>query len=333
MPRRKSPTGWCSERHIVRRGCDSERKSQRSPTRRRSMKSTKPAVRRGRGSGRSPRRHSRMRYSPIAYRTRAKTAHEEASSTESESASSGTESSSDDTEDESSSSESSSDDIPPPLTIGDPERIQMESPHASIPEVEHPLHEELSQPHRLAAMDREASVAMNELLQHLEADDRMRMNPLPQRLDAVDQLLHRIEANEPHDVGRLRMDVDQTTPPPSIQPSLKTKVIQQVKKSIRILLDRRTWCAPRLHTLPQPITLATTPLHVITLTEIPHEAETSLSFTRGTECKVCMDHLIEVVCKPCGHALMCKACSLSTKKCPICRYAISPCLRQSNVLL
>ena len=37
------------------------------------------------------------------------------------------------------------------------------------------------------------------------------------------------------------------------------------------------------------------------------------------ECVVCMDELVEVTFKPCGHKVCCNLCSKQLDKCPICR--------------
>lgn len=45
------------------------------------------------------------------------------------------------------------------------------------------------------------------------------------------------------------------------------------------------------------------------------------------KCKICLDRPVQTVLKPCGHSLMCTACALSVKQCPICRQNIEEAIR------
>ena len=44
-------------------------------------------------------------------------------------------------------------------------------------------------------------------------------------------------------------------------------------------------------------------------------------------CKICMERPVQVVLKPCGHALMCTQCSATVQQCPACRKRIEETIR------
>ena len=46
------------------------------------------------------------------------------------------------------------------------------------------------------------------------------------------------------------------------------------------------------------------------------------SSSTETECKVCFTNEANCVLRPCGHLVMCRKCSMRSKKCPICRSSI-----------
>lgn len=48
------------------------------------------------------------------------------------------------------------------------------------------------------------------------------------------------------------------------------------------------------------------------------------------ECCICLSEPKSVVINPCGHYYMCKGCSASVTKCPICRVQIKGCIEKSQ---
>lgn len=44
-------------------------------------------------------------------------------------------------------------------------------------------------------------------------------------------------------------------------------------------------------------------------------------------CKICMDAAVEVTFVPCGHLVVCQACSQGLKMCPICRKDVDESVR------